>query len=274
MNNVTDRVSLPIGIDFNGSRYREVIIDEMTGVDEENMASPKVRNNGSKAITLLLRRCIQEIPGVMPKKTNPMSLCDESIIRKMYAADRDYLMLCIRALSGKSEVPVPFYCVSCGTGQTRDVALSDLEVYEWDDSEPIVEIELEKGIFDDLDKQYKKRLTWKLPTGLTQEKVSELPENQAGSGVIVAGIQSVEGMDHLPTIDDIRKLSLRDRQIIADTITDNAVGVDPKITLPCESCGADCSAEVDFAGFFSLAPPKTQTRSSGGKTGRRLRKRP
>ena len=64
---ITDnnKVILPIGVEVDGVRYLEVTIDEMTGIDEENLSSRKVRNNGAKAITLLLRRCIQSITGVL-----------------------------------------------------------------------------------------------------------------------------------------------------------------------------------------------------------------
>ena len=41
-----ERVLLPIGVEVDGVRYREVIIDEMTGFDEENLSSKKVKNNG------------------------------------------------------------------------------------------------------------------------------------------------------------------------------------------------------------------------------------
>ena len=45
----TGKVLLPIGLEIDGVRYREVVIDEMTGIDEENLTSRKVRNNDAKA---------------------------------------------------------------------------------------------------------------------------------------------------------------------------------------------------------------------------------
>ena len=55
----SETVTLPIGLDIDGTRYRTVHIDEMTGYDDEALSDKKHRNNGAKAITTLLRRCIQ-----------------------------------------------------------------------------------------------------------------------------------------------------------------------------------------------------------------------
>lgn len=269
---ISDRVTLPIGIEKDGKRYREVIIDEMTGIDEENLASKKVRNNGAKAITLLLRRCIQEIPNVMPKKKNPMALCDEALIRDMYVADRDYLMLCIRALSGKSETLLEFSCKECGSPQSEVVSLDKLDVYEWDDSDPEVRIEMPRGFLDPTDNEYKNKLVWRFITGKAQEGIASLPEGQMGSAMIIAGLRTVEGMEYLPSMEDVRRLSLRDRQAIADAIVNCNVGADPAIDCSCSSCGAAQEVEVNLAGFFSSEASPTEKPSKGGTSGRRLRK--
>lgn len=270
---ISDRVTLPIGIDVDGKRYREVVIDEMTGIDEENLASKKVRNNGAKAITLLLRRCIQEIPGVMPRKKNPMGLCDENLIRDMYVADRDYLMLCIRALSGKSETLLEFACKECGQAQSEVVSLDNLEVYEWDDSDPEVFIELPRGFLDPVDNEFKNKLVWRFINGKAQEGISTLPEGQMGSAMIVAGLRSVENMTHLPSMEEVRRLSLRDREVIANAIVECNVGADPSVDCTCEACGAEQKIEVNLAGFFSSATPQAKKGSKSGMSGRRLRKR-
>jgi hypothetical protein len=269
----SDRVTLPIGVTVDGKRYREVVIDEMTGVDEENLASKKVRNNGAKAITLLLRRCIQEIPGVMERKKNPMALCDEAIIRSMYVADRDYLMLCIRAISGKAETLLEYNCQACNAPQAEVVRVDNLDVYEWDDSDPEVYIELPRGFLDPTDNQYKNKLVWRFIDGKAQENISAAPENQMGSAMIVSGLRSVEGMDHLPSTEDVRRLSLRDREAIADAIVSCNVGADPNIECVCSACGDVQKVEINLAAFFSSATPQAQKGSKDGTSGRRLRKK-
>lgn len=274
MINDNDRVTLPIGIEIDGIRYREVVIDEMTGIDEENLSSRKVRNNGAKAITLLLRRCIQKIDGLLEQKRDPLSLIDEKFVRSMFVADRDYLVMCIRALSGNSELFLSPICENCGHENSKLVDLKDLDVYEWDENAPAeIVIDLPRGLYNSQTSEYCKRVTWGFPRGSSQEKIASMPENQMGTNLIAFGIKEVEGMDSRPSFDDIRKLSVRDRNAFAQAILDNAVGVETKLDLECENCGHEFVTEIQTVGFSNSGTQKTQKGSVVGTSGRRLRKR-
>lgn len=269
-----ERVTLPIGIEVDGVRYREVVIDEMTGVDEENLASRKVRNNGAKAISLLLRRCIQSIEGVLPQKSNPLLMIDEKWVRNMYVADRDYLVLCIRALSGNSEVLTDSECTSCGHENAAIVDLKELDVYEWDENSPVeIRVDLPRGFYNKESGQYHKEVTWAFPKGTAQEKIASLPEHQVGTMLIATGIKQVQGLEVIPHPDEIRKLSVRDRNAFAQAIMENTVGVDTAVDLTCESCGHEYQVEVNTVGFSSSGQPQTPKQSNSGTSGRRLRKR-
>jgi len=270
----SDKVILPIGIEYNGVRYREVYIDEMTGLDEENLSSRKVKNNGAKAITLLLRRCIQEVPGVLERKTDPLSLISEQLVRNMYVADRDFLVLCIRVLSGDSEILTSVDCPSCGSSHDELVDLKDMDVYEWDENSPVeLDVELARGFYDHKSSEYKKHVVWGFLKGFSQERIASLPENEIGTNLIAIGLKQVDGLDTIPSPDDVRKLSIRDRNAFANAIVENAVGVDTKIDIACESCGHEFHTEVNTVGFSNLGQSKTPKPSSVGKTGRRKRKR-
>lgn len=269
-----DKVLLPIGIEYNGTRYREVVIDEMTGVDEENLSSRKVKNNGAKAITLLLRRCIQEIPGILERKSDPLALISEQLVRNMYVADRDFLVMCIRVMSGDSEILTTVDCPSCGHEDDHVIDLKSMDVYEWDTEEPVeLEVELPRGFFHKASGEYKKNLVWSFLKGANQERIAGLPENEVGTNLIAIGLKSVEGMDGIPSPEDVRRLSVRDRNAFAEAIVDNAVGVDTKIELLCDGCGHEFHTEVNTVGFSNLGQSKTQKRSNVGKNGRRLRKK-
>lgn len=269
-----EKVTLPIGIEVDGIRYREVIIDEMTGVDEENLASRKVRNNGAKAISMLLRRCIQSIEGVLPQKSNPLLMIDDKWVRNMYVADRDYLVLCIRALSGNSEVFTESQCTSCGHENSALVDLKQLDVYEWDENSPVeIRVDLPRGFYNKESGQYHKEVTWAFPKGSAQEKIASLPEHQVGTMLIATGIRQVQGLEVIPHPDEIRKLSVRDRNAFAQAIIENTVGVDTNVDLTCESCGHEYQVEVNTVGFSNSGPQEIPKPSSAGTSGRRLRKR-
>lgn len=270
----SDRVTLPIGLEIDGVRYREVVIDEMTGVDEENLTSRKVRNNGAKAITLLLRRCIQSIEGVLDRKSNPLSMIDEKYVRNMYVADRDYLVFCIRALSGNNEVLTTAECPNCSAEDSHLIDITTLDVYEWDENAPVsINIELLRGFYDPKSQQYHKSITWSFPKGVAQEKIASLPEHQLGTGLIASGITSVEGLEYIPSADAVRRLSVRDRNVFAQAIVENAVGVDTKLEVSCHSCGEEYPMEVNTVGFSNMGQQKTPKESNSGINGRRLRRK-
>ena len=270
----SDKVILPIGIEVDGIRYREVIIDEMTGVDEENLVSKKVRNNGAKAVTLLLQRCIQEVTGLIDRKSNSLSLIDERIVRNMYVADRDYLTICIRALSDRSEFESEVTCPSCNSSSNLNMDVKEMDVYDWDEESPAqIELELPRGFWSKETNSYHSKITWKFPKGSTQEKLSSLPEDQIATRSMLAGIVKVEGMSSLPTAEDVRRLSLRERRAFAEALSAESVGVDTKISLTCPDCSHEFSTEVSMMNFFNLGGSETKSRSVSGKSGRRLRKR-
>ena len=274
MLNYSDKVTLPIGIEVDGVRYREVIIDEMTGVDEENLVSKKVRNNGAKAVTVLLQRCIQEIPGLLDRKSNPLSLIDERLVRKMYVADRDYLTICIRALSDKSEFNSEIECPHCASKNNLTFDVKEMDVYDWDENTTAeLNIELPRGFWSASTQQYHNKIVWKFPTGDVQERLASLPQDQVATRSITAGIVSVEGMDTCPSVEDVRRLSLRDRNAFAEALSEESVGVNTKMDLTCPDCESEFSTEVSMMGFFNSGGSETKRRSVVGKSGRKLRKR-
>lgn len=268
-----DRVVLPIGLEIDGIRYRNVVIDEMTGIDEENLSSRKVRNNGAKAITLLLRRCIQSIEGVLEQKRDPLALIDEKYVRNMYVADRDFLIMCIRTISGDSELLMNMNCPSCGSEIDKLVNLKELDVYEWDENEPVeITVDLPRGFYNQETQQYNNRVRWGFPKGVAQERLASLPENEMGTNLIAIGLRSVEGRESIPSSDEVRRLSVRDRGALADAIVENMVGVETKIDICCDNCGHEFDSEVNTVGFSNLGQRKTQKRSNVGTNGRRKRK--
>ena len=268
-----DRVVLPIGLEIDGIRYRNVVIDEMTGIDEENLSSRKVRNNGAKAITLLLRRCIQSIEGVLEQKRDPLALIDEKYVRNMYVADRDFLIMCIRTISGDSELLMNMNCPSCGSEIDKLVNLKELDVYEWDENEPVeITVDLPRGFYNQETQQYNNRVRWAFPKGVAQERLASLPENEMGTNLIAIGLRSVEGRESIPSSDEVRRLSVRDRGALADAIVENMVGVETKIDICCDNCGHEFDSEVNTVGFSNLGQRKTQKRSNVGTNGRRKRK--
>ena len=271
---LSDRVILPVGIEVDGVRYREVIIDEMVGLDEENLASKKNQNNGGRAITILLRRCIQEIVGLVDRKTNRMSLISEDVVRKMYIADRDYLVVCIKALSNTSKILTEHECSSCSNRIESEIDFKDMDIYEWDEGEPAeVTVELSKGFYHPQKKEYFNKVVWSFPDGKVQEKIAAAESSKIASVMMVSVIKEVVGLGFLPSLEDVKMLSLKDRNIFAESFIENSVGVDTKISLTCQYCGAENESEVDLLNFFNSGGGTQKKDTKNGKGGKRLRKK-
>ena len=124
----SDTVRLPIGLRYNGVVYRDVVIDEMTGVDEENMSSPKIKNNGARALTILLQRCVQEIPGLVERKRRTQDLIDAKYFMDMYTPDRDYLFMAIRALGLDDNFTQVMTCPKCDNQEDITVCIPEIGV--------------------------------------------------------------------------------------------------------------------------------------------------
>jgi hypothetical protein len=267
-------VTLPIGIeDQSGRRFREVIIDEMTGVDEENIASKKIRNNGAKAVTVLLQRCIQAIPGLVEKKKRSTDLIDIRIIQSLFTADRDFLFFCIRALSMDDTFTTKIACPKCGEVEEHSYNVADLDVLDLpEEDSPTLEVELPRG-FEDEEGNMHTKVTWAYPTGKQQEALAGMTAAKMGTAMLSMCIQSVEGLAVRPDSEMVRRLRTRDRMALMAAVHDNTPGVDLRQDYDCAECDHAWEGAIDIQSFFNLAGGETPTHSNGGTNGRRLKKR-
>lgn len=266
----SDIVTLPVGLRMGGNIYRKVHISEMNGFDEENMSSKRVRNNGAKAQTLLLRRCIQEIEGLVPRKSNANDLIDEKFVLEMTSYDRDFLFFAIRLLGEIDEIDMQYVCSECEEQNDATVTVSDLEVYDWDDSDPVLSISMLKGFL--FEGEYYSDVKWKFITGRQMEALMNTSSDRLMSATIAASISSVEGMKINPTEEMVRRLPSRERIYMLNEVAMGAPGIQTTLTRCCDSCGADNDVSVDVTRFFnSTHKAKKRLSPSGSNTARKRR---
>jgi hypothetical protein len=252
-----DVVSLPVGAEIGGTRFRRVTIDELTGVDEE-LASNKKKTGGNpaKALTLVLARAIQSIEGSIEEKRNPDSMIDRQIVRNMYQADRDYLIARIHLLAGKDEVPLQAQCPKCGAQHEEMVLLSERPVKVWpDDKEPQLEFDLPKGYVDRRDKERKvhKKGIIRFPRGIQQEAVSQLARNNQAQAMTAMLASCITKLGDLDAVDQdvVRRLRSSDRRYLFRLIRDEMPGMKMWEMVSCSECDNDeLEATVSLAGFF------------------------
>jgi len=266
----SNTVILPVGIEKDGKIYRKVTVSEMNGFDEENMSTPAVRKNGAKAQSILLRRCIQEIEGLVPLKTRPNLLIDESIVRSMCSYDRDFLFFNIRMIGGVEDVEFIAECPSCSAQSKYSKNISDLAVYEWDDSEPrSISIDLSKGIFVE-GKEYTE-FEWKFLNGEQQERIARLDQNKVISASLFMGCQGFRGLDdHVVTENDFRMLPSQARIDAMTQIAEEAPGLQTAIEIECPHCSYEFEHMLDVSLFFE---PKAKPKKKDPKRTKKRRLR-
>ena len=264
----SEEVVLPVGVEIDGTRYKKVTIHEMNGYDEENLTSRKVRNNGAKAQTLLLRRCIQEIEGLVPKKSNPNELIKTDIILKMTAPDRDYLFFCIRVLGGISQIDCVYECQSCSATNEEGISIQDLDVYEWPEEEPLqVPFTLMRGIHDE-GKTYTEGI-WKFLTGRQQEEIAKVGNDR----VVNLSMRLCAHMTDMPTQpgeEQFKMMSMTERVDLLNQVGSESPGVQSSLEFTCSECDKVSEQSIDVSRFFTQA---ARTKTPNGKVTRRRRKR-
>tara|TARA_R100000808_G_C2144295_1_gene152092 strand:- start:508 stop:1317 length:810 start_codon:yes stop_codon:yes gene_type:complete len=242
--------TLPIGIYRDGIYHKEVIIDELTGVDQHALSDPKNRKNPQGAISNILRRVIQEIPGVLDKKSNPTHLIPERYINEMFQADIDALVLKCFIVSEESSRTLDFDCAACEAKLQEDLDLKELDVYGHDPEEPpFVNIELPRGIeFDDT--LYKKG-RFHFITGGIQNKISKYANRglyYTFSAVMTQCLELEDGQKF--NLEQVARMKAKDRNYVMSVVQDTIPGVDLNIEIECPECGADSEVAVDVANFF------------------------
>jgi hypothetical protein len=261
-------VTLPIGLrPSSGGVFREVHLDQMRTKDQELLADKKLKGNGAMAISLLLRRCIQAIPGFLPQKERKNDLLDASVVRQLAQPDRDYLVAAIRAMEGKTETNFQVQCPSCGTRDVYSVDLSDVAEYQWPDEEPLTlpVLELPFGLVNK-EGVLCKKITLRIMTGADSEALAAQPDNRRMTALIAASCVNLEGFGKLDS-ESAGQMLMADTEAISEHMSMNLPGLDLMHNDTCSNCGGEISHGIDLSSF--LSPKKAQNSTSGAKRLRR-----
>lgn len=277
-------VNLPVGfqLEEGGERCTRVRIEKMKGVDQENLTDKSLRNNGAKAVSRILQRCVQEIEGALPAKQNPDALADLGIFRRMTVIDRDTIFLGIVLRGRDGTFNDKAACPECGLTVDVLVDVRELPVYEWVDDLPVIigPIDLEDGLL--IDGETYTRVWWRTLTGKDQEDILKQPQRSQVTTQLALGIcdAAVERggewhrLGHAPDSQVIRRMTLDDQELLTEAVEFSSPGVDLRVTADCDDCGEfEHSMSVDR--FFRLAREKRTPRGSarGRKRSLSLKKR-
>lgn len=254
---------LPVGVkDRQGNIYKTVELDEISAEDLEALTNPKFRNKSSKAMSTILRRCIQNIPGFV-KKDNPEKLIDEEIVDKMTVADRDTLLLKILVISDMGDRVIGVECPKCGTQGEYDFDLSNVEVTPAKGLERSFNFELKKPITlsnktDGSSIVYKSG-TFRFPTVEVMDRVAgKAAQNDGAFTLMLKTIAQCvrwdreDGKEPDGLSYDIlrRKLKGSEVQKLMKAQSDNIPGPEFKQEVECGNCGHKYDHEIPLERFL------------------------
>jgi hypothetical protein len=252
-------VRLAVGVTGpDGMTYRDVVIDEIRGIDTANMSSPKNSKNAARQMTALLQRCVQEIPGVMPKKVNPQELGPADIFRKMTTYDRDLLVFAILALGEDTRSSHAMVCPSCGHKDSLEYDLLDAECADWPDDAPQeIELELPRGLY--VDGAVRRNIVWRFTTGMDAETMFTVPDDKRLQSMVAASIKSVEGVDRPISSSEIGMMTTADLGFLTSELGPYLPGLILEREVVCDNCGHEFTHRPSLDGFFGSrrsAPPQ------------------
>lgn len=252
-----DRVRLPVGIEVNGRRYRDVTIEEMSGIDDELVSGKKANGNGAIGLTLVLCRCIQEIDGVVDQKDNPESLIDKRIVRGMTQIDRDFLITRIQMLGGNNTGILANLCPRCKKRHELEVELSELQTVEWPDESPLeVDFTLEVGHIERDNETRKpvkahKEGRLRFPIGSHQEAVGTMQDPSKIMTSMLAACITQLGTLKPPSYEVVRRLKSRDRKLLMHIMKTKLPGLRQWKEVECD-CGRVFDLTLDVSAFFDV----------------------
>ena len=247
----TEVDNLLIGVkDENGLVHREFEYREMNGHDEEALAKPKVKNNGSVALRTLLERCIVRIGSL--EKANMKPNAWKELIQGMYINDQDYAFMKIRALSIGETITVSHICPNpnCKKKVKTEFGIDEFDIIPYDGVEEI-EFELPKGYVDKEGNKHTQGII-RRPKGLDREILDISARNNFGLANTLLLARCIVSLGDVKLYDNIvRDFSMKDRDYLLKLLQEHQCGYDlGEFDVECPECGEQFTVTLNNADFL------------------------
>lgn len=232
-----DSFELPCGfIDGEGKLHTSISVTEMTGEEEEVLASRNMPS--SKKINKILVNCTESIGSFSGPAVS-------QIVPDLTQGDRIFLLLAIRRVTLGDEMPFLTKCPKCEQDARFVLDLSDLEIKPMEDpSVRTYPLTLPKTGH---------KVIMKVLTGRGEDAITKasMRDRDSITTAIFARVDSVN--DKPATIAELKALPLLDRNFLRSEWEDHEGGVDTEVNVDCPSCGKEYDTELDISqeGFFN-----------------------
>lgn len=239
--------TLPGGyVDREGTVHRDVEFHPLSGRQEEILAESG-KSGSAHLMTTVLSQCVDRIGGI-----NPVT---EDVVRGLLVADRQYLLLKLRAATFGERVQGTIYCPwpDCGKKTDIDFSILDVPVRESRDKGPLYTMQLsaDRALTDEAGNTHTD-IAFRLPIGEDQEIISPVAvENEAKAlSMLLERCLLRVGSLSGPGAEVIDGLSPAARREIEQAMEEAAPKVDLTMSVACSECRREFPAPFDLQDFF------------------------
>lgn len=223
---------------------KEVTIREMNGTDEETLSNPQIRTSGVKIIRTILNRCLLSVGNI--KRTETSQTAWNELLDNMLSNDQDTILFKIRQATYGDDISFPTKCPLCDGDLIIDAKLSELEVSPFNSySFPF---SLPRGIERD-GVTYTEGMLHH-PLAKDRDALAEIFDKNPGKAKTEMIGRCIENFSVPLNMDDIRSMSMRDREYLSKLLTDNSFGTKTFIDVECIHCGKEVQVSLGQTNFI------------------------
>jgi hypothetical protein len=234
------RIDLPRGLFHSGVWEREVLVRELTGADEEQLAKAK---DGLGYFNTVLNTGVVSIGAL---DFTELSLSErEFYLNDLLIGEREQLFLKVVQVSFGNQHVLNFTCTACSEEQETTLLLdTDFPPAEVEDIQAtVLEHTTSKG-----DKVSYRAALGSDQTAVLERRGSTVSEQN--TLMLSRCITKVNGEMVVDPVGYARSLSIRDRQKLLELLVARQPAVDLNIKTVCAACGADQILGMGWMDFF------------------------
>lgn len=229
---------LPTGLlDENGEIHKTCLIREMTGNEEDLIASKSIL----VALQAILEGCVVSIGNITQKHPKW-----KEHIGKLCYADRFFLVIRIRAASLGRDFSFMTRCPHCAKTSNQTVDLYDFKI---------------EGLKDPINREWE----GKLPSGKPYKaKISTYEDEQKAQRENVDDLLTRElymrmvSIDSKPvSVNTLKNLSLKDRRYLRADVRAHEGVIDDTVEMVCPHCKGEFRGEIRIADSNFFFPSET-----------------
>lgn len=233
--------------DSEGVLHKTYTIREMTGRDEEAISKPEVKQNPTKAINILLSRCVLSI-GTL-ERSSFQSNEWMKIIQSLYSGDQDVILMQLRKLSISNEIEVQHTCPNCKAKLNTVLSVDELTISPFKGS-TVIPFTLSRGYRDKKGELHKEG-TMRLANGLDREILTPLAKKNLARANTVLLTRLCKFNDGAYIDEDVMaSLTVKDREYLNELLNENAFGYDLSVDVECDQCGETFRGSLNAVNFL------------------------